>query len=44
VRPVFAMLFVCGLDYSEASTNHCILTSCPTGDVSCYLCNIIRYF
>jgi hypothetical protein len=41
VRPVFAMLFVCGLDYSEASTNHCSLTSCPTGDVSCYLCNIV---
>jgi hypothetical protein len=44
LSPAPAMLFVCGLDYSEASTNHCSLTSCPTGDVSCYLCNIVRYF
>jgi hypothetical protein len=27
-------LFVCGVDYFDASENFCTLTSCPTGDVS----------
>jgi hypothetical protein len=33
--PTPEMLFVCGVDYFDASDNHCALTACPDGDVSC---------
>ena len=33
--PTPEMLFVCGVDYFDASNNHCALTACPDGDVSC---------
>jgi hypothetical protein len=28
-------LFVCGVDYSDASDNYCALAACPNGGVSC---------
>ena len=45
--PTPAMLFVCGVDYSDASNNFCSSTSCPTGDVSCFeytICDIVSSF
>lgn len=31
-------LYICGVDYADASTNFCTNPTCPTGDVSLCVC------